>query len=402
MLNKFTVSGGPIVTRLVWLLIFGSFSVFPLFSQSTASGQNTGQIVQPVGSGGTIYISGRVAMEDSSPVPQGVTIQRICGGVSKTVAYTDTAGRFSFQWGEKNMIVTDAADAGAAPTAKSTSPGYGASQNAGGASAFASDPFGNKMTNCVLRANVAGFTSDKVDLFNRKQSDSPDIGLIVLHRNGAVEGGSVSVTSMMAPKDAKKAYDRGLESLLKNKPSDAAKDFEKATALYPKYAEAWMNLGKVRLQQNSVPAARTAFLKAMDADPKLVPPYVEMGALAAKEANWAQSGEYLDKALKLDPVDYPAAWYADAVAHYNLKSYEAAEKCAREAVKLDPKHANPRSGYLLGLVLAEKRDYAGAAAELTNYMKLAPNAPDLRQVQDQLGQLEKLMGGAKQASAVQP
>jgi len=398
MWNKFTVSGGPIVTRLARFLWLGSLSVFPLFSQSTASGmsgQNTGQVVQPVGSGGTIYISGKVAMEDSSAVPQGVTIQRICGGVSKTVAYTDTAGRFSFQWGEKNMIVTDASDAGAAPTAKSSSPGFGASQNAGGSSAFASDPFGNKMTNCVLRANIAGFTSDKVDLFNRKQSDSPDIGLIVLHRIAGVEGASVSVTSMMAPKDAKKAYEHGLESLLKNKPSDAAKDFEKATALYPKYAEAWMNLGKVRLQQNSVPAARAAFLKAMDADPKLVPPYVEMGALAAKEANWAQSGEYLDKALKLDPVDYPSAWYADAVAHYNLKSYDAAEKCAREAVKLDPKHANPRSGYLLGLVLAEKQDYAGAAAELTNYLKLAPNAPDLAQVQDQLGQLEKLMGGTR-------
>jgi tetratricopeptide (TPR) repeat protein len=398
MWNKFTVSGGPIVTRLARFLLLGSLSVFPLFAQSTASGmsgQNTGQVVQPVGSGGTIYISGKVAMEDSSAVPQGVTIQRICGGVSKTVAYTDTAGRFSFQWGEKNMIVTDASDAGAAPTAKSSSPGFGASQNAGGSSAFASDPFGNKMTNCVLRANIAGFTSDKVDLFNRKQSDSPDMGLIVLHRIAGVEGASVSVTSMRAPKDAKKAYEHGLESLLKNKPSDAAKDFEKATALYPKYAEAWMNLGKVRLQQNSVPAARAAFLKAMDADPKLVPPYVEMGALAAKEANWAQSGEYLDKALKLDPVDYPSAWYADAVAHYNLKSYEAAEKCAREAVKLDPKHANPRSGYLLGLVLAEKQDYAGAAAELTNYLKLAPNAPDLAQVQDQLGQLEKLMGGTR-------
>jgi cytochrome c-type biogenesis protein CcmH/NrfG len=90
------------------------------------------------------------------------------------------------------------------------------------------------------------------------------------------------------------------------------------------------------------------------------------------------------------------------VAHYNLKNYDAAEKSAREAVKLDPRHANPRSGYLLGLVLAEKQDYAGAAAELTTYVKLVPNAPDLAQVQDQLAQLQKLMGGTKQASATQP
>jgi tetratricopeptide (TPR) repeat protein len=188
------------------------------------------------------------------------------------------------------------------------------------------------MTNCELRAVLAGFTSDRVSLFNRKQADGPDVGILVLHRITGVEGASVSVTSMMAPNDAKKARERGQQALLKNKLADAAKDFEKATAVYPKYAEAWMELGKVRLQLGAVPAARTAFLKAIDADPKLVPPYVEMGALAAKEANWAQSGEYFDKALKLDPADYPSAWYADAVAHYNLRNYDAAEKSAREAI----------------------------------------------------------------------
>jgi len=46
-------------------------------------------------------------------------------------------------------------------------------------------------------------------------------------------------------------------------------------------------------------------------------------------------------------------------------------------------------------VLIEKQDYPGAAAELTTYMKLAPNAPDLAQVQDQLGQLDKLISAAK-------
>jgi len=399
MWNIFKGMGEALVIGILIFVSLGSLAVFPLFAQGMGSGQNPGQTV---GSTGPVYISGRVAMEDNSPVPPGVIVQRICGGVSKTVAYTDSNGHFSFQWGEKNVLVTDVADAGSAPSAKSTSPGFGGSQNAGGSSAFASDPFGNRMTDCLLRASIAGFTSDKVNLFNRKPSDNPDIGIVMLHRLAGVEGSSVSVTSMMAPNNARKAYERGLQALQKSKPGDAAKDFEKAVAIYPKYAEVWMNLGKLRVQQNTIPAARDAFLKAIEADPKLVPPYVEMGLLAAKEANWVQSGDYLDKALKLDSVDFPAAWYADAVAHYNLKNYDAAEKSARESVKLDPKHVNPRAGYLLGLVLAEKQDYAGAAAELKSYMNLAPNAPDLAQVRDQLAQLEKLMGGPKQASATQP
>jgi tetratricopeptide (TPR) repeat protein len=367
-------------------------------------GQTSVQANPSLGSGGgamgantsrPIYISGKVVIEDGSAPPPSLTIERVCGGVPKTVAYTDSNGRFSFQWGDRSMIVSDASDAGSGRNGSSNSGGFGSSQSAGGANTLAADPFGSRMMNCALRASAAGFTSDTIDLYNRKSADSPDIGTIVLHRIAGVEGSSISVTSMLAPKDAKKAYERGLQSLLKNKPNDAAKDFEKAVAIYPNYADAWVSLGKVRLELKSVEPARTALMKAVEADPKLVAPYIELGILAAKDADWRESGKYLDRAVQLDPVDFPQAWYADAVANYNLKNYDAAEKSAREAVKLDPRHVNPRSGYLLGLVLAEKRDYKGAAAELTSYMKLAPNAPDLAQAKDQLGQLEKLMGVTK-------
>jgi tetratricopeptide (TPR) repeat protein len=401
---------------LVLFLLLGAIATLNLTAQvsstgmggttpTTGSGGQTSVQANPnLGSGGgargvdgsrPIYISGKVLIEDGAAVPQNVTIQRVCSGMTKTVAYTDSSGRVSFQWGDRNTVFADASDAGSGSNRNSNSSGFGSAQSAGGASALAADPFGNRLMNCELRASVAGFTSDTVKLFNRRTSDSPDVGLIVLHRLAGIEGSSISVTSMMAPKDAKKAYEHGLQSLLKNKPNDAGKDFEKAVAAYPKYADAWVNLAKLRLEQQSIEPARAALMKAMESDPKLVEPYVELGLLAAKDAKWQESGKYLDRAVELDPVDFPQAWYADAVANYNLRNYDAAEKSARAAVKLDPRHANPRSGYLLGLVLAEKRDYPGAAAEFTTYMKLAPNAPDLAQVKNQLGEIEKLMGVAK-------
>jgi tetratricopeptide (TPR) repeat protein len=391
-------------------LLLGAITTVNLAAQmggtpTTGSGGQTSVQANPnLGSGGgamgantarPIYISGKVVIDDGSVVPQNIVIERVCGGISKTVAYTESNGRFSFQWGNSNMIVPDASDSGSGATRSSSAGGFGSSQSAGGGNTLAADPFGNRMMNCELRASLAGFKSDTVNLFNRKTADSPDVGMIVLHRTAGVEGSSISVTSMMAPKDAKKAYEHGLQSLLKSKPSEAAKDFEKAVSLYPKYADAWMNLGKVRLEQQSIEPARAALKKALESDPKLVGPYMELGLLAAKDANWQDSGTYLDRAVELDPADFPQAWYADAVANYNLKKYDAAEKSAREAVKLDPRHVNPRSEYLLGLVLAEKRDYAGAIAELTAYMKLSPNAPDLAQAKDQLGQIEKLMSVTK-------
>jgi tetratricopeptide (TPR) repeat protein len=320
----------------------------------------------------------------------------VCSGFSKTVAYSDSKGHFSFKWNESSTLVTDASDAGSGSAAgRPSRSGFGSAQSAGGANALAADPFGNRMTNCELRANVAGYTSDTVSLFNRRSVDSPDVGVIVLHRIAGVEGSAVSITSMMAPKDAKKAYENGLQALLKQKPAEAAKDFEKAVAAYPKYAEAWVSLGKLRLAQQAVEPARTALTKAMEADPNLVTPHVELGLLAAKESKWEEAAKNLDRGVGLDPVDFPQAWYVDAVAHYNLKHYDAAERSARAAVKLDPRHGNPRSEYLLGLVLAEKKDYAGAIAELSAYVKLAPNAPDIEQVKSQMGDFEKLLAEGK-------
>jgi tetratricopeptide (TPR) repeat protein len=398
-------------------LLLGAIATVNLTAQmggttpTTGSGGQTSVQANPtLGSGGggsganssrPIYISGKVAIQDGSAVSQ-ATIERVCGGIAKTVAYTNSSGRFSFQWSDRSMIVSDASDAGSGRVGSSNTSGFGSSQSAGGANALASDPFGNRMMNCELRANVPGFSSDTVDLFNRRTADNPDIGTLVLHPIAGVEGSSISVTSMMAPKAAKKAYEQGLQSLLKNKPADAAKDFEKAVAIYPEYAVAWLNLGKLRLEQQSIEPARAALMKAMAADPKLVAPYMELGLLAAKDANWPESAKYLDRAVELDPVDFPQAWYADAVANFNLLKYDAAERSARAAVKLDPRHANPRSYYLLGLALNEKHDYAGAAAELTTYVKLAPNAPDLAQAKEQLVRLEKLAAETKSASVTKP
>src|SRR5579872_7271107 len=73
-------------------------------SPTTGSGGQTSVQANPsLGSGGgargpdtsrPVYISGKVVMEDGSPVMQNITIQRVCGGISQTVAYADSNGRF--------------------------------------------------------------------------------------------------------------------------------------------------------------------------------------------------------------------------------------------------------------------------------------------------------------------
>src|SRR5665811_1287210 len=55
-----------------------------------------------------VNISGQVVMEDGTPPPRQAAIERTCGGTTRPETYTDSKGRFSFQFGGNQSLTTDA------------------------------------------------------------------------------------------------------------------------------------------------------------------------------------------------------------------------------------------------------------------------------------------------------
>ena len=53
----------------------------------------------------------------------------------------------------------------------------------------------------------------------------------------------------------------------------------------------------------------------------------------------------------------------------------------------------PKLEHLLGVILANKADYAGAAEHMKNYIERAPDAADIETVRKQLVEIEKLVAG---------
>jgi tetratricopeptide (TPR) repeat protein len=244
---------------------------------------------------------------------------------------------------------------------------------------------------CELRARLVGYRSQTVSLAMRRPLDNPDVGTILLHRTVPNEGGTVSATSLAAPKDARKAYEKGLDSLKKKKTEEAIKNFEKAVEVYPKYATAWYELGKLRLAGGTKDSARESFDSAIKADPKYVAPYLEIALLEVQAQKWKEAAEITETAVKIDPFDYPQAHFYNAVANYNLKNVEAAEKSSLKVEQLDTRHAMPQNYHLLALILAQRQDYKGAAERLRNYLKFAPATADVSSVKAQLEQVEKFL-----------
>jgi len=97
--------------------------------------------------------------------------------------------------------------------------------------------------------------------------------------------------------------------------------------------------------------------------------------------------------MKLSAYTTPEVYFYNAAANYNLHDLDAAEKSARTAARLDAKHKVPRINYLLGLILAQKKDLKGAVENLKLYLQFNPAATDAASVQEQVAELEKAGGG---------
>lgn len=328
------------------------------------------------GQRGSIYLSGKVVLDDGTAISEPVLIERVCNGIARTEGYTDVKGRFSFQLGQNPEAPADASENIPDISANSTRrPGESGQPN--------------ELMNCGLRASLPGFHSDSVALGGHQYLDNSNVGTITLHRMANVEGFTTSATSVLAPKDARKAYDRGLEDIKKQKPEEAQKELEKAVGSYPKYAAAWFLLGELDEEHGHVDDARKAYTQSIAADGKYINPYERLYMLAFKDEKWQEAADDSNRVLHLNPYDFPAAYYANAVANLQLQHLDAAEKSARAAVKVDDAHRNPRAPYVLGLILAQKKDFAESVEYLRAYVNAAPNAPDAAVAREQLAEAEK-------------
>jgi tetratricopeptide (TPR) repeat protein len=339
-----------------------------------------------------IYVSGRVMLEDGTAPPEPAVIETVCNGNTHGEGYTDAKGYFSLELGARHSMIQDASEFGTNNSLYGNSP----SNNSG---ALSSAPLGGsamdsaerKYMGCDLQAKLSGFRSQTVPLAGRRAMDDPNVGTILLHRTGpAEEGKTVSMISLQAPKDAKKAYDKGMDSVKKAKYEDAQKNFEKAVEAYPKYATAWYELGMLQVGQGKMDMARQYFQKSLDCDAKFIRPYLQLAVIALQSSKWQELAAVTDKIVKLDPFDYPQAYFFNSVANYNMQHFEDAEKSALEAERLDTRHQYPKNSHLLGMVLAMKKDYTGAAERLKAYLKFAPTAEDAPKVRQQLAEVEKI------------
>jgi len=213
---------------------------------------------------------------------------------------------------------------------------------------------------------------------------------IVLTRLGGVEGSAISLTSMAAPPEARKAFEKGRKAGSEKKFDEAIKELNKAVGIYPQYAVAWSLMGEVHRLQNQFDDAKREYRQALAADPKYVAPYFGLAAMAVLEKNWTEAVQLTDQLDALNPYAYPMAHFFNAAANLNLGKLDEAEQSARKFQKLDAAHSRPDIALLLGNILAAKRQYAEAAQLYRGFLAAKPDAPNAGELRQEAERLESL------------
>ena len=333
-----------------------------------------------------VTVSGQVFTADGSILPPGVDIQLVCNGAAKTVSTASPNGTFTaiVGGGSPSGMMGDASEGGTGLmeiAGLSNASGTGAATNPSALSG------NSNFSNCDLQAKAPGYVSDRVSYAGR---GGGQYMRLVLHRVSGDEGALVSALSLKAPKDAKKYFDNGTALLRRQKYAEAVESFRKAVTAYPQYADAWLALGRAQRRAGHQDESIESFRKAMELDPKFADPWVELGLDAASRSQWQEAAHYLDRAVALDPVGSPISWYTDSIANYSIGKFDEAERSIRKEMTLDTQHANPRAPYVLGMILAAKKDFPGAAANLRQYIAFSPTASDIEIVLKQAADLEAI------------
>jgi Flp pilus assembly protein TadD len=297
-----------------------------------------------------VILHGKVTMEDGSPPPVVVSIERICSDSfgSMPGVLTDKKGEYIWR-----MNI---------------------------------DPLESR--NCVIRATHAGYSSSEVEVSGVDTTHTTlDLPPIVIH-TAAGDPYTLNFSDKGISGHANGEWKAAIKALDAQNMSEVATHLEAVTAASPKAAQAWHALGVIDDRLNKTAEAHAAYEHSIAADPKYLRAYVTLARLCIKTKDWNCAAQTSDALLKEDTKhSYPEIYLHQAVARYELKNLSGAQESVEQAIRLDPKNA--RSQYVLGRILEAKGDLVGAKEHMTKYLQLEPAPPDIDLVRGHIDNLGK-------------
>jgi tetratricopeptide (TPR) repeat protein len=323
-----------------------------------------------------IFISGKVLIDGGGVPPEPVAIERVCDGIARRQGYSDARGSFQFRLDQTPQFQ----DASESNSSRTSLAGFNSNNRAALKAQY---------QNCEFRAIFPGFLSTTLPLRLQGSNWQYDLGTIFLKRTENAVGTTVSLTTLTAPKNARHAYEKGVTEYFSNKLVDAEKHLNQAVKDYPNFAAAWSLLGDIHGRGKLFDQAVKEYLRAQAADPKYVNPCMGLTLVAMQQKRWQDAVQFTEQVFNLNPSAFPAAYFYNALANYNLGRLDAAEGSARKFASQDKEHTHPEALLLLGQIYFQKNDPASAAEQFRNYLTASPDASNAEAIRQWLKEYDQ-------------
>jgi hypothetical protein len=198
---------------------------------------------------------------------------------------------------------------------------------------------------------------------------------------------TVSTASLSIPEPARKEFAVGQKLLeIKHDPSGSIPHFRKAIQLYEGFSQAHVMLGLAYLQGQKLKEAQTALERAVQLNSKSAAGYLTLGACLNQQKDYAGAEKALLAGLELEPGS-PEGHYELAKTYWAQRRWQDADPHVRKAEELQPQV--PGVHVLMGNILLQKRDNAGALKEFSEYLRLDPKGSMSETVRAMVSKLER-------------
>jgi tetratricopeptide (TPR) repeat protein len=198
---------------------------------------------------------------------------------------------------------------------------------------------------------------------------------------------SVGVKQLATPEKAVREYDEAQKDLAKRDVEAAVKHLQRAVEIAPQFAAAWNNLGTIAYQTQQFARAEECFRAALEQDPELYEPMVNLGGVLINLHKPDEAWSYNVHAVLARPNDALANSQL-GMTYFETGSPELAEKYFRKALEIDPAHFSHPQLFLAEIHL-RRGDRWAAAEDLESFLKYHPDWPHAVTMREKIAEWRK-------------
>jgi len=194
---------------------------------------------------------------------------------------------------------------------------------------------------------------------------------VALYQHGFLDQAAESFQQVIAnkPDNANAFYNLGTLKLRQNRPEEAKGFLRKTVELRPNFAEAWNNLGMLAAQEGQADEAIRDFQESIRLQPAYYTAHMNLGNLYRRQRAFDKARDSLSRAVSLRPDD-PDVQYSLGMLCAQVGELEQAAQHLERAISLRPGY--PEALNNLGVLRVRQNDLTKAEEAFKTAIAAAP------------------------------